>query len=204
MKKSEQTKLKISSAACELFCEKGYSATSTSEIAKRAEVSEGTIFRYFATKKDLLLYIATYGIEMFAEDIAIKPLVDLSEKYKDESIEKFLYELVMDRYKLMEEHKSISMIFMNELSFHNEIQELFRKEIGEKVNDILTKSFDNFFKRGVFRDDINTRSAMRYFSGMIFVIFMEHVHGMRDENVSIEEDVKIAIDIFLNGVRNRN
>ena len=56
----------------------------------------------------------------------------------------------------------------------------------------------------VFRDDINTRSAMRYFSGMIFVIFMEHVHGMRDENVSIEEDVKIAIDIFLNGVRNRN
>lgn len=204
MKKSEQTKLKISSAACELFCEKGYSATSTSEVAKRAEVSEGTIFRYFATKKDLLLYIAIYGIEMFAEDIAIKPLVDLSEKYKDESIEKFLYELVMNRYKLMEEHKSIIMIFMNELSFHNEIQELFRKEIGEKVNDILTKSFDNFFKRGVFRDDINTRSAMRYFSGMIFVIFMEHVHGMRDENISIEEDVKIAIDIFLNGVRNRN
>lgn len=204
MKKSEQTKLKISSAACELFCEKGYSATSTSEVAKRAEVSEGTIFRYFATKKDLLLYIAIYGIEMFAEDIAIKPLVDLSEKYKDESIEKFLYELVMDRYKFMEEHKSIIMIFMNELSFHNEIQELFRKEIGEKVNDILTKSFDNFFKRGVFRDDINTRSAMRYFSGMIFVIFMEHVHGMRDENISIEEDVKIAIDIFLNGVRNRN
>lgn len=203
MKKSEQTKLKISSAACELFCEKGYSATSTSEVAKRAEVSEGTIFRYFATKKDLLLYIAIYGIEMFAEDIAIKPLVDLSEKYKDESIEKFLYELVMNRYKLMEEHKSIIMIFMNEISSHNEIQELFRKEIGEKVNDILTKSFDNFFKRGVFRDDINTRSAMRYFSGMIFVIFMEHVHGMRDENISIEEDVKIAIDIFLNGVRNR-
>ena len=71
-------------------------------------------------------------------------------------------------------------------------------------NSGLTKSFDNFFKRGVFRDDINTRSAMRYFSGMIFVIFMEHVHGMRDENVSIEEDVKIAIDIFLNGARNRN
>ena len=39
---------------------------------------------------------------------------------------------------------------------------------------------------------------------MIFVIFMEHVHGMRDENVSIEDDVKIAIDIFLNGVRKGN
>ena len=34
---------------------------------------------------------------MFAEDIAIKPLVDLSEKYKDDSIEVFLYELVMDK-----------------------------------------------------------------------------------------------------------
>ncbi len=202
MKKSEQTKCKIASAACELFCEKGYSATSTGEIARKAEVSEGTIFRYFATKKDLLIYIATYGIKMFAKDMAIEPIVQLSEKYKEEPIEKFLYELVISRYKLMQEHKKIIMIFINELSFHDEIKELFRKEIGEKVSDLLTKSFDNFFERGGFRIDIDTRSSVRYFSGMMFVIFMEHIHGIRDD-VNIKEDVKSAIDIFLNGLRSK-
>lgn len=42
---------KILQAAVEIFAEKGYAATSTSEIAKRAGVAEGTIFRHYKTKK---------------------------------------------------------------------------------------------------------------------------------------------------------
>lgn len=38
-------------AAVKIFSEKGYSAATTSEIAKEAGVAEGTIFRYFKTKK---------------------------------------------------------------------------------------------------------------------------------------------------------
>ena len=41
---------KIVDAASKLFAEKGYSNTSTSEIAKLAEVSEGTIFKHYGTK----------------------------------------------------------------------------------------------------------------------------------------------------------
>lgn len=42
---------KIIIAAIESFSEKGYAATSTSEIAKKAGVAEGTIFRHYKTKK---------------------------------------------------------------------------------------------------------------------------------------------------------
>ena len=48
---------KIIVSAIQSFAEKGYSATSTSEIAKKAGVAEGTIFRHYKTKKDLLLAI---------------------------------------------------------------------------------------------------------------------------------------------------
>ncbi|WP_378941173.1 TetR/AcrR family transcriptional regulator [Mesorhizobium sp. ANAO-SY3R2] len=48
----------ILDAAAELFREKGYYTTSTSEIAQKAGVVEGTIFRYFATKRDLLFKVA--------------------------------------------------------------------------------------------------------------------------------------------------
>lgn len=42
---------KILIAAIESFAEKGYASTSTSEIAKKAGVAEGTIFRHYKTKK---------------------------------------------------------------------------------------------------------------------------------------------------------
>lgn len=46
-----EKQLKILEAAVEMFAEKGYAATSTSEIAKKAGVAEGTIFRHYKTKK---------------------------------------------------------------------------------------------------------------------------------------------------------
>ena len=52
-----EKQINILSAAIELFSEKGYEATATSEIAKKAKVAEGTIFRYYKTKKDLLFAI---------------------------------------------------------------------------------------------------------------------------------------------------
>ena len=45
----------ILDAATKIFAEKGYEGSRTSDIAKEANVAEGTIFRYFKTKKDLLV-----------------------------------------------------------------------------------------------------------------------------------------------------
>lgn len=47
----------ILKAAAELFAAKGYHATSTHEIADRAELSEGIIFYYFKTKEHIMMGI---------------------------------------------------------------------------------------------------------------------------------------------------
>jgi AcrR family transcriptional regulator len=44
---------RILESAVHLFAQQGYHATSTREIARRAEVSENTLFRYFTRKEDL-------------------------------------------------------------------------------------------------------------------------------------------------------
>ena len=49
--KLNEKEQKILNAACLVFSQKGYSSATTSEIAKWAGVAEGTIFRYFKTKK---------------------------------------------------------------------------------------------------------------------------------------------------------
>ena len=43
----------IVAAALAIFAEKGFAAARTEEIARRAGVSKGTLFLYFATKEDL-------------------------------------------------------------------------------------------------------------------------------------------------------
>jgi AcrR family transcriptional regulator len=66
---SEQMKAKsrnaIVLAALELFAKKGFSATTTDEIAKKAKVSKGLIFSHFPTKQDILLAIIDEEIDRF-------------------------------------------------------------------------------------------------------------------------------------------
>ena len=53
----EQRVAALMTAARAVFKEKGYADALTSEIAERAGVVEGTIYRYFANKRDLLLKV---------------------------------------------------------------------------------------------------------------------------------------------------
>lgn len=44
----------LAEAACELFLERGYDATSVSDITRRVGVSRSSFFNYFAAKSDVL------------------------------------------------------------------------------------------------------------------------------------------------------
>lgn len=44
----------LAEAACELFLERGYEATSVAEITQRAGVSRSSFFNYFSSKSDVL------------------------------------------------------------------------------------------------------------------------------------------------------
>ena len=52
--KSEDKRNAILDAATRLFAERGLAAAPTSEISRRADVAEGTLFTYFKTKDDLI------------------------------------------------------------------------------------------------------------------------------------------------------
>jgi AcrR family transcriptional regulator len=52
--KSEDKRNAILEAATRLFAERGLAAAPTSEISRRADVAEGTLFTYFKTKDELI------------------------------------------------------------------------------------------------------------------------------------------------------
>ncbi|MGN0151137.1 MAG: TetR/AcrR family transcriptional regulator [Wujia sp.] len=55
----DETQSKILDATMQLIMEKGYTATTTKDIAKRAGVNECTIFRKFQGKKDIVVAAMT-------------------------------------------------------------------------------------------------------------------------------------------------
>lgn len=52
----------LSSAALELFVERGFAATRLDDVAKRAGVSKGTLYLYFDSKDDLFKAVIREGI----------------------------------------------------------------------------------------------------------------------------------------------
>jgi len=64
-RKKQQTRQTIAQAAHRLFAERGFDAVTVAEVARAANVSEGTVFNYFPTKEDLFYG----GMEVFEAEL---------------------------------------------------------------------------------------------------------------------------------------
>ncbi len=73
-KKREQVRLHLEDAAALLFREKGFEETTVHEIADAAGVSARTLFRYFATKEDLVFEQFSPYLAALRGYIRVRPL----------------------------------------------------------------------------------------------------------------------------------
>lgn len=64
-RKKQQTRQLIADTARRLFAERGFEGVPVAEVARRADVSEATVFNYFPTKEDLFYS----GLEEFEETL---------------------------------------------------------------------------------------------------------------------------------------
>lgn len=63
------TRDRLARAALDLFSARGYHGTTTPQIASRAGVAEGTIYRHFASKDHLFNEVYRAGVRLFAGSI---------------------------------------------------------------------------------------------------------------------------------------
>jgi AcrR family transcriptional regulator len=68
------TRDRLVRAALELFTTLGYHASTTPEIAKKAGVAEGTIYRHFASKEQMLNEIYRAGVRLFVTIVKETPM----------------------------------------------------------------------------------------------------------------------------------
>lgn len=69
----EQRRSQIVAAAVTVFAERGYEATTMSDIARRAGIGQGTVYRYVASKRELLDLVFDYSVEEILS--AVRPVL---------------------------------------------------------------------------------------------------------------------------------
>lgn len=139
---------KILEAAIDTFSEKGYAASSTSEIAKKAGVAEGTIFRHFKTKKELLLAIVTPTVAKFVAPFFIKSFTKEVFEKEYEHYEDFIRVIAKNRLEFVRKQFPVLKIFIQEIAFHDELREPFQKLFTEHVYQKFKKIIEHFQEKG--------------------------------------------------------
>jgi AcrR family transcriptional regulator len=87
----EATRTRIVDEALALFQSKGFDATTTREIARKARIAEGTIFNYFPTKEDIALHFFEKEVD-HAIDV-----VRANKRLKKAPLEEKLFALVQSQ-----------------------------------------------------------------------------------------------------------
>ena len=76
----------IVQAAYTVFTEHGYERTSMSDIARQANLGQGTVYRYVRSKRELLDHVFDFAISKAARALNIGSLVSLDLTDYEESV----------------------------------------------------------------------------------------------------------------------
>jgi AcrR family transcriptional regulator len=72
-RRKQRTRQQLAEAAAALFYERGYDTTTIEDIAAAVEVSPRTVYRYFATKEDLIVALGQANSAAFAAALRERP-----------------------------------------------------------------------------------------------------------------------------------
>ena len=191
-------------ASIKLFAEKGFHASSTSEIAKEAGVAEGTIFRHYKSKKDILLAVVAPVLLKVAAPFILK---DVREIFKEESKKPFtevMTQLYRNRLELVMANEKHVRIMLQEVFFHDEIREALIASVFADVKEMARKLIEAKVDVGELRP-LPTQAVFRaVLSSMIgLVLFRQVLDPDEFGNYSDEEQIALSVDILMNGIANR-
>ncbi|WP_438433477.1 TetR/AcrR family transcriptional regulator [Gorillibacterium sp. sgz500922] len=194
-KKMTEKQRRILDSAIELFLEKSFAAASTSEIAQRAGVAEGTIFRHFKTKKDLLYSITVPMLLRLLQPVAIDDLTELLDT-SFASFEDFLRSVLRNRYAFARKHLPILRILLQEIPFQPELRDRFFSTAVEQVGERLTRIIVHFQEKGEIARHFSPPTVIRLwlsvFAGFVATRLLLRPEAEWDDEAEIEACVRFA------------
>jgi AcrR family transcriptional regulator len=140
----EAIRTEIVAAALSLFQTKGFEATTTKAIARKAGIAEGTVFNYFKSKEDIALYFFELEVDQAMAAVRDNP------RLRKAPLEEKLFALLHSQLEYLAPHERfIGAAFIQALKpasplgpFSHRAQELRHRYVGfvqELVEESLPK-----------------------------------------------------------------
>ena len=192
---------KILEAAIDVFSERGFSGATTSEIAKRAGIAEGTIFRYFKTKKDILRGILIQMLNLAGEPIIIEGVRKILLNAENKDLREVLKAFICDRLEVLESVFPMIKVIITEALYHDDIREAFFQNIISKAFEVFTLFHRQMLERGLIRENINALTMTRGIIGnVILLVFYRQLFADKFNRQDMDKELDAVIDIIMYGI----
>ncbi|MEG0552456.1 MAG: TetR/AcrR family transcriptional regulator [Carnobacterium sp.] len=184
----------ILQASLKLFAGKGYSNTSTKDIAKAANVAEGTIFKHFGSKENLL-YATLIPLlkHTLAQEWTLQ-LIEVVQNIEDYPFQRFLREVLEKKVTYAGDNlkvfKILYMEFLYQEDMRNNLLTLIPKDIVKEINDVL-----DYYKQKKQLVNLPNKEIFRFLAGtlMTFVLTIELVSSTEEEKVNEMENMIVFL-----------
>lgn len=185
-------------AAIESFSKKGFAATSTSEIAKNAGVAEGTIFRHYKTKKDLLLSIVTPVMSKLIAPFIVKDLYKVIDQ-RYENYEDFIRAMILNRRDFLKKNFPILKIMLQEIPFQPELREQFKEHVAKKVYIRFDELVKHYQEKGQVIE-MPTHSVIRFTASTVIGYLIARYVFFPEVDWNEEEEIERTIQFIMHGL----
>jgi AcrR family transcriptional regulator len=186
----------IIDTAAELFSRRGFSGTTTREVAKAAGVSEATLFKHFATKEELYAAI----IEAKAQTRKILDAVgEAAQRRDDAEVLRLLGRQMLTRTKA--DPTLMRLLFFSALEGHT-LSDMFLRSRVEGIDNFLSRYIAERTAAGVFRAVDPLQAAWNFIGMVSFHLLLSEVFGQKPPpHLTIDVVVDHMVSLFLDGVR---
>jgi AcrR family transcriptional regulator len=200
-KEREGRRNAILKAARKLFFEKGFRPVTVESIAKKADLSKGSIYLYFNSKEEVYSQILLSDIDKFYDHVAdilqdpssaSEALTRLAAIY----VEFFLNDRELFRILMN------FMLHIDEMNLPDDLNTHIIKATNKTIS-IVEQVFKYGIERGEFPPDINLRlhrnAIWGLLNGIISLYLFTGVESRRAE--VIHNAIKAGLDIYIRGLK---
>ncbi|QAA31041.1 TetR/AcrR family transcriptional regulator [Clostridium manihotivorum] len=183
-------KERIILTAIEIISELGFQGLATKEISQRQGISDGTLYKHFRNKDEIILGILDYFSKF---DDSIRQSIELSNFSAKESIRFF----VKMRIEYYENYPAITAVAELHETFKHESEEIKKrnKDIFEDRYKLIMHYIEKGKKNGEFRVEVDSEAL----TDMILGSSREAILKWRlnDYNFPLKDRVMNTIDMIL-------
>ena len=189
--RSKDKRKKIIQAATKVFARHGFYHSKVSEIAKEAEVADGTIYLYFKNKDDLLISIFEESMDQMLNLVRGEIEKELDPLAK-------LRRLVHLHMSMMEKNPRLAEVIQVELRQSSKFMKEYQNVKFLAYLQVIAEVIEEGQREGLIHKEVSPAVFKRMLFGALDELALQWVLSKR--RYSLSQVAEQVTDIFLHGI----